>query len=121
MEVTQCHPNSIATLKNQGYEIVKKTEDKNPIYSVEIDQEVAIDCFSKLYDDASNPKNNFAAIMVCSDAETNCPFIPEATLRISTTYDDPKEFDGTPLETDKYLERANQIAVECLYVFSQVK
>jgi arsenate reductase len=121
MEVTQCHPNSIATLKNQGFEIVKKTDDKNPIYSVEIDQEVAIACFSKLYDDANNPKNNFAAIMVCSDAETNCPFIPEATLRISTTYDDPKEFDGTPLETEKYLERANQIAVECLFVFSQVR
>jgi protein-tyrosine phosphatase/arsenate reductase len=58
--------------------------------------------------------------LVCSDAETNCPYIPEAALRISTTYDDPKEFDGTLMEAEKYLERANQIALECLYVFSNV-
>ncbi len=53
-------------------------------------------------------------------AETNCPFIPEAALRISTTYDDPKEFDDTPIESEKYVERENQIAMECLYVFSKV-
>jgi arsenate reductase len=121
MEVTECHPNSIATLKNQGFDIQQKTENKNPIYSVSIDRDTVIDCFSKLYDDSSNPKNDFAAIMVCSDAETNCPFIPEAALRISTTYDDPKEFDGTPMEKEGYLKRANQIALECLFIFSQVK
>jgi len=121
MEVTACHPNAIQALQNQGFEIEKTSNEKNSIYAISIDNEVKIDCFSKLYDDEQNPKNDFAAIMVCSDAETNCPFIPEAALRISTTYDDPKEYDGTPLETEKYLERANQIALECLFVFSQVK
>jgi protein-tyrosine-phosphatase len=121
MEVTACHPNAIQALQNQGFEIEKTSNEKNSIYAISIDNEVKIDCFSKLYDDEQNPKNDFAAIMVCSDAETNCPFIPEAALRISTTYDDPKEFDGTPLQSEKYLERANQIALECLFVFSQVK
>jgi len=120
MEVTACHPNAIQALQNQGFEIEKTSNEKNSIYAIAIDNEMEIDCFSKLYDDEQNPKNDFVAIMVCSDAETNCPFIPEAALRISTTYDDPKEFDGTPLEEEKYLERANQIALECLYVFSNV-
>ncbi len=52
MEVTECHPNSIATLKNQGFDIEQKTENKNPIYSVSIDQEIEVDCFSKFYNDS---------------------------------------------------------------------
>jgi protein-tyrosine phosphatase/arsenate reductase len=56
--------------------------------------------------------------MTCSDAEENCPFIPGVDLRIGTTYDDPKAFDGTQLQDEKYQERSSQIALECLYVFS---
>ena len=74
-----------------------------------------------MYDDAVNPTSNFAAIMTCSDAEENCPFIPGVELRIGTTYDDPKAFDNTPIKAEKYLERSNQIARECLYVFSLIQ
>jgi len=77
-------------------------------------------CFSKVYNDVSNPSSNFAAIMTCGDAEENCPFIPGVELRIGTTYDDPKAFDGTPQQAEKYRERALQIAKETLYVFSKV-
>jgi protein-tyrosine phosphatase/arsenate reductase len=120
MEVTRCHPNAINALQNQGFETQIILDSNNPIYQISFGEPVKMNCFSKLYNDESNPKVDFAAIMVCSDAETNCPFIPEAALRISTTYDDPKEFDGTPIESEKYVERANQIALECLYVFSKV-
>lgn len=74
-----------------------------------------------MYDDAVNPTANFAAIMTCSDAESNCPFIPGVDLRIATTYEDPKAFDHSPEQAAKYLERSNQIAVECLYVFSLIQ
>ena len=77
-------------------------------------------CFSKLYNDAANPSQNFAAIMTCSDAEENCPFIPGCELRIGTTYNDPKAFDNTVLQDEKYTERSNQIAMECLYVFQNL-
>jgi hypothetical protein len=95
-------------------------DSTNPVYELSFGGNEKINCFSKLFNDKTNPSQDFAAIMVCSDAETNCPFIPDAALRISTTYDDPKEFDGTPIESEKYVERANQIAMECLYVFSKV-
>ncbi len=121
MEVTRCHPNAINALQNQGFNAKITKESTNPIYELSFGEEKKMECFSKLYNDATNPHEDFAAIMVCSDAETNCPFIPEAALRISTTYDDPKAFDGTQIESEKYVERANQIATECLYVFSQVK
>jgi len=34
---------------------------------------------------------------------------------------DPKAYDGTLLQKEKYTERSNQIAMECLYTFSKLK
>ena len=59
--------------------------------------------------------------MTCSDADENCPFIPGVDLRIGTTYEDPKAYDGTDLQEIKYQERSKQIAKECLFVFSLIK
>jgi arsenate reductase (thioredoxin) len=58
--------------------------------------------------------------MTCSHADENCPFIPGAK-RIALTYDDPKDFDGTPEESGKYSERVNEIGREILFAFSQIK
>jgi hypothetical protein len=85
------------------------------------DKESPSVCFSKTYDAATNPQKEFAAIITCSDAEENCPFIPGVELRIATTYDDPKAFDNTPQQDAKYDERCKQIALETLYAFSLVK
>ncbi|MDF2453450.1 MAG: protein-tyrosine-phosphatase, partial [Bacteroidota bacterium] len=41
-------------------------------------------------------------------------------LRIATTYDDPKEFDNTSQQDEKYSERCKQIALETFYVFSKI-
>ena len=55
--------------------------------------------------------------MVCSDADEACPFVPGAELRLSMPYDDPKAFDGTPMEEAKYDERSRQIAREMFFAF----
>ncbi len=57
--------------------------------------------------------------MTCSHADENCPFIPGASQRIAVTYDDPKDFDGTPGQDEAYRERTRQIAREMLYLFSK--
>jgi arsenate reductase len=82
-------------------------------------QEV-VKALSKLYDDVINPNGIFATIMTCSHADENCPFIPGAEARIPVRYEDPKEFDDTNLESQKYDERSKQIASEMFYVFSRV-
>lgn len=122
-EATALHPNAIQILQTCGFDISTAEESTNPHYSVRFgdENETQTTCFSKVYDDAVNPSTNFAAIMTCSDAESNCPFIPGVELRIATTYDDPKAFDHTPEQAAKYLERSNQIAVECLYAFSLIQ
>jgi len=120
-EATAFNINAINALKKIGFE-VKQDGEKNPLYKLYFDeQESAIECFSKVYNDAKNPQKDFAAIMTCSDAEDNCPFIPGVELRIATTYNDPKAFDNTPLQDEKYSERCKQIATEIFYLFSKVK
>lgn len=121
-EATAFHPNAIAAVQRAGLRVEKTDVSKNPHFRVFYSEDnLPIICFSKTYDDAANPKTAFAAIMTCSDAEENCPLIPGVDLRIGTTYNDPKAFDGTSEQNQKYDERCRQIALECLYVFSQVK
>jgi arsenate reductase len=121
-EATAFNLNAINAIKRVGFDVKPLDETTNKRYHVVYDEtENPIICFSKVYDDAQNPQTNFAAIMTCSDAEENCPFIPGVELRIGTTYDDPKAFDNTPLQDAKYDERCKQIALETLYVFSKVK
>jgi arsenate reductase len=119
-EATAFNPNAIAALTAAGFTIKKTDESKNPVYEVFFAEDKFTTCFSKVYNHKANPTQNFAAIMTCSDAEDNCPFIPGCDLRIGTTYNDPKAFDNTILQNEKYTERSNQIAMECLYVFSKV-
>jgi arsenate reductase len=120
-EATAFNINAINSLKRVGFTIKPINIEKNTTYHVfHDDNETPSVCFSKTYDDAKNPQTEFAAIMTCSDAEENCPFIPGVELRIGTTYDDPKAFDNTPQQDAKYDERCKQIALETLYVFSKL-
>lgn len=120
-EATAFNVNAINALKRIGFEVKAINIEKNSVYHVIFDEmEQPIICFSKVHDDPKNPQRDFAAIMTCSDAEENCPFIPGVELRIGTTYDDPKAFDGKPQQNEKYTERCKQIARETLYVFSKV-
>lgn len=121
-EATAFNINAIKVLQRVGFNVQKTTDSENPIYHVyhkDGGDEPSV-CFSKVYDHPQNPGSAFAAIMTCSDAEENCPFIPGVELRIGTTYDDPKEFDNTPLQDEKYDERCRQIALETLYAFSLI-
>ena len=58
--------------------------------------------------------------MTCSSADQGCPFIAGAEKRIPITFEDPKAFDNTPQQAEKYLERSIQIATELFYVFSKI-
>ncbi len=110
------------TLENTGFKIDVISNGNNPIYSIKYsNNEHPVVCFSKKYDDNFNPTSEFAAIMTCSQADEGCPFITGAEKRIPITYEDPKVFDNTAQQAEKYQERSLQIASEMFYVFSQAK
>ena len=120
-EATAMFYKVVETLKNTGFEINKISETENPIYAIKFnDNSQPIIGFSKKYEDEFNPKSEFAAIMTCSQADVGCPFIFGAEKRIPITYEDPKLFDGTEIQAEKYQERSLQIATEMLYVFSNI-
>lgn len=121
-EATAFHPQAVDALKRAGFEIEPKTAAPNPVYRVRYDGgSPALDAFSKAFGDPPNPRENFAAVMTCSDADAGCPFVPGASLRVAVHYEDPRHFDGTDCETAAYDERCRQIAREMLYVFSLIR
>ncbi|MEM6523955.1 MAG: protein-tyrosine-phosphatase [Bacteroidota bacterium] len=119
VEVTEFNPRAIASMRRLGFDI-HKNGFSNPHYSVGITKDLSLNCFSKTFDDIHNPTDNFAAVMTCSHADENCPFIPGAEARIPVRYEDPKAFDDTEVEAQKYDERSLQIASEMFYTFSQI-
>jgi arsenate reductase (thioredoxin) len=121
-EATAMFPKVSETLVNQGFQFQKLSEGLNPVYAVKFDNnQHPIICFSKTYFDDFNPKSNFAAIMTCNNADEGCPMVFGAEARFPIMYDDPKMFDGTDIEDEKYAERSLQIASEMYFVFSQIK
>lgn len=110
------------TLANSGFEVKTISEGNNPIYHIKYSEnEHPIIGFSKKLDDDFNPKSEYAAVMTCSQAEGGCPFIAGAEKRIPITYEDPRIYDNTPQQAEKYNERSLQIATELFYVFSQIQ
>ncbi|MBT8306326.1 MAG: protein-tyrosine-phosphatase [Maribacter sp.] len=120
-EATALYPMVADTLRNSGFEVNTISEGNNPIYSIKYaDNAHPIIGFSKRLDDDFNPKSKFAAILTCDSANEACPFVPGAEKRIPITFEDPKAFDNTLQQAEKYHERSLQIATELFFVFSQI-
>jgi arsenate reductase len=120
-EATAFNPRAVAALKRAGFEIAEPGAQNNPHYEVQfLASGEPVTCFSKVYSDPPNPARDFCAVMVCSDADKNCPSVAGAALRVPLHFEDPKSADNTPAEAARYDERCAQIAREMLFVFSRV-
>lgn len=121
-EATALYPQVLHTLKQQGVQVETLSEGENPVYQINIGQNIhPILGFSKVYEHNFNPKSNFAAIMTCSQADEGCPFVFGCEKRISIPFNDPKAFDQSQEKEQKYLEKSIEIASEMKYVFSNIK
>lgn len=120
-EATAMFPKVAETLAKQGFEIIKLSENQNPVYAIKFDKdEMPVVGFSKKYDDPFNPESGFCAVMTCSSADQGCPFIAGADKRIPVRYEDPKMYDGHAEMDEKYLQKSLEIGQEMFYVFSKV-
>lgn len=120
-ESTALFPMAAKTLQNSGFKIQQLFEGKNPVYAIKYaENEHPIIGFSKKMDDDFNPRNQFVAIMTCDSANEACPFVPGAEKRIPIMFLDPKAFDNTPQQAEKYQERSLQIATELKFVFENI-
>lgn len=115
-EATAFNPRAVAAMRRAGFGIVGNETEKNPRYTATLGEGLGeITLFSKKFNDEANPQKGFAAIMVCSDADAACPFVPGADMRLAIPYEDPKKSDGTPAEAATYDERCRQIGREMLF------
>jgi arsenate reductase (thioredoxin) len=120
-EATAMFSKVAETLGRQGFDILVLSDTSNPVYAVKYAaNEHAIVCFSKKYDDAFNPQNEFGAIVTCGSADEACPIVVGAEKRFAIKYLDPKAFDGSPDMDQKYMEKSIEIGQEMWYVFSKI-
>ena len=120
-EATAANPRTIAALQRAGFEVEIALEGANPHYRLRFAEgQMPVIAFSKVYDAPVNPSEGFVAVMTCTQADEDCPYIPGAALRVALPYDDPKASDGSPAEAATYDERCRQIATEMFYLFRSV-
>lgn len=121
-EATAFNPRAVEAFKRVGFDIdMVENEYGNHRYQIRWSEEMeSYTAFSKRYNKKPNPKEKYAAVMVCTEADKGCPIVKGCDFRLSLPYEDPKAFDDTELESDKYDERLRQIGRELLYALSQV-
>ncbi|MEZ5058119.1 MAG: protein-tyrosine-phosphatase [Saprospiraceae bacterium] len=120
-EGTRVFPKIVDVLNQVGFQSKLIAEGNNPVWAIKFSPFLTpIIGFSKVYDDFYNPEKAFAAIMVCDDADENCPVVKGADKRFSIQYEDPKISDRTANQDEVYLERNRQVATEMKFVFSKL-
>lgn len=123
------NPRTIATLAEIGVEFIGtgreaargEADHPNPIHRVRWGKGFEALEFSKKHTDASIPRENFAALLVCGEADKDCPNVEGAGARIAMPFLDPKVFDGAPFEAAKYAERRDDIGRFLLSAMMQAR
>lgn len=120
-ESTAFHPKAVKVMKEAGMAIERMNQSHNPVYRVTFPGlKNGITVFSKKFTDPPNPTDGFIAVMTCSEADEACPVISGAASRYAIRYADPRAYDGTHEESERYSQRSQQISREMLFLFSKV-
>lgn len=122
-EATAFNKRAVDALERAGFKYsVSDSSTKNIVYTFSIgDRYPEKKHFSKKFSHKSNPKKDFFAIMVCSDADKSCPFVPGANNRFALPFKDPRYSDNTASETAEYDKTSRLIAREMFYLANQIK
>lgn len=122
IEETAFNQNAIEALKRAGFKIERLNAVTNATYQARYGNSFSPKAmFSKKYDHSVNPRKDFAAVMVCSEADVSCPVVPGAEERFSLPYEDPRYFDNTASETEQYDKTCRLIAREIFYAMNYAK
>ena len=120
-EATAFNERAVEAFKFYGFEVTVSKPGENPLYEVSFGEGIPTAlAFSKTVQDDSIPKENLFAVMTCSHAEENCPFIPGTAYRVALPFEDPKAHDDTPNEKQAYQDKIVEIGAELYWLFSRL-
>ena len=120
MEETAFNVRMVNALVDSGFDVNEIEGGENPRYNISNIELENHPLYSKVYDDAMNPKSGFMAFMVCDHADENCPIVQGMKYRIPLRFKDPKEYDDTEYEQEAYSNKVMVIGREMYYLLSQV-
>lgn len=119
---TAFHPYAIKALRSSGFLIKQVEAGSNPVYEVKLNANTAVgDMFSKALDHISVPVKDFVAVMVCDQADAECPFVPGADSRFSVHYEDPGKNDRHPDPLGFYKQTLRNIGREMMFLASSIR
>jgi hypothetical protein len=124
-EATAFNKRAVEALNRAGFRIGGTNSTDNTTYSASWSRGsrpgAKVLMFSKKYDHTINPKENFGAVMVCSEADKSCPVVPGAEARFSLPFEDPRYYDGTASEELEYDKACRLIARDIFYAVNHAK
>jgi len=115
-EATAFHPNAIAALRSQGFEITATPGGHHIAMGADLP---VIFGQSTIFDQPPNPTEGFAAVMVCTSADRGCPVVLGAELRVALPFEDPKVRDGHPDQDATYRARSLEIGQQVAWAMSR--
>ena len=118
-EATAFNERMVYAVRNAGIDLITISEGDNPRYMRKEKGKNKV-YFSKKYDHPVNPKKDYMALMVCDDADQNCPVVSGMRYRISLPFIDPKKDDDTPMEKLSYASKVEEIGREMVYLISKI-
>jgi len=112
---------AIVALEKAGFIVYKSNIYGVDVYRIKYSYNLApIIAFPKKIDHVRNPGNNFMAVILDVNADLNINNVKGTYNRLFLEYEDPKGYEGSDMENEKFNETCRQLAVEMFYVFSQL-
>jgi hypothetical protein len=113
--------NTIIALEKAGFIVYKSDVGGLSVYRIKYSYNLdPIIAFPKKISHTKNPGDNFMAVILDGNADLNINNIEGTYNRLFLEYEDPKGYEGSEIEKDKFNESCKNVAVEMFYVFSQL-
>jgi hypothetical protein len=113
---------TIVALEKAGFIVYKSHINEVDVYRIKYSFNLEpVIAFPKKINHTKNPGNNFMAVILDGNADLNINNVRGTYDRLFLEYEDPKGYEGSDLENQKFNESCRQVAVEMFYVFSQLK
>lgn len=120
-EATAVYPAILRCVEQQGFAVEQLSQGTNPLYNIKYAaNEPGVLAFSKSYHAPFNPQAAYIAILVCSQADGDCPLVLGADARFALPFEDPKQGDASPEQEQIYRKTSREIAAQLYYVYAQL-